>query len=602
MSPNPPVAKRSRMGRFFRTALGFWSGATRLRAWLLTGTVLLFAAAQIATAVAVNGWNRLFFDALEKRDVAAVWSAVGWLPLLVVASALTLSSLVVSRMLLQARWREYLTDRLAGWWIADQRYYRMQFTATEQTAPEFRIAEDVRLSVEPLVEFAIGLISAAVTAATFAAILWHVAGSARFTIGGTELVIPSYMALAAIVYAIIASFAAYFAGRPLVGRISAKNEAEAQFRAEMTRLRENAESIALIRGDADERLSVRENYRRVLSAWFGVIRQQGVVALVLNTNGALFPIVPLLLIAPKYLSGEVTLGAVMQVVAAFSAVQAALIWFVDNFVRLAEWFASVARVDELQEAMEALDVGTIMEGETQIALTESEDGAIHLENLSVAHSNGRVVIADASVVINLGEKVLVVGESGTGKSTLIRALAGLWPWGSGSIAVPRGKSIAFVPQKPYLPIGTLRTVALYPEAEKPVADEVVVAALKRCGLAYMAKRLDETERWDQILSGGERQRMAFARLLIQRPDIIIMDEATSALDEDSQDSLLRLFDQELAHATLISVGHRPGLEDYHERKITLEKRLAGAHLTSRRLGKSLWRLFRQHKAANDTVT
>lgn len=602
MSPNPPVAKRSRMGRFFRTALGFWSGATRLRAWLLTGTVLLFAAAQIATAVAVNGWNRLFFDALEKRDVAAVWSAVGWLPLLVVASALTLSSLVVSRMLLQARWREYLTDRLAGWWIADQRYYRMQFTATEQTAPEFRIAEDVRLSVEPLVEFAIGLISAAVTAATFAAILWHVAGSARFTIGGTELVIPSYMALAAIVYAIIASFAAYFAGRPLVGRISAKNEAEAQFRAEMTRLRENAESIALIRGDADERLSVRENYRRVLSAWFGVIRQQGVVALVLNTNGALFPIVPLLLIAPKYLSGEVTLGAVMQVVAAFSAVQAALIWFVDNFVRLAEWFASVARVDELQEAMEALDVGTIMEGETQIALTESEDGAIHLENLSVAHSNGRVVIADASVVINLGEKVLVVGESGTGKSTLIRALAGLWPWGSGSIAVPRGKSIAFVPQKPYLPIGTLRTVALYPEAEKPVADEVVVAALKRCGLAYMAKRLDETERWDQILSGGERQRMAFARLLIQRPDIIIMDEATSALDEDSQDSLLRLFDQELAHATLISVGHRPGLEDYHERKITLEKRLAGAHLTSRRLGKSLWRLFRQHKAANDTAT
>jgi putative ATP-binding cassette transporter len=242
-----------------------------------------------------------------------------------------------------------------------------------------------------------------------------------------------------------------------------------------------------------------------------------------------------------------------------------------------------------------------MEGETQVSLTESDDGAIHLENLSIAHSNGRVVIADASVVINLGEKVLVVGESGSGKSTLIRALAGLWPWGSGTISVPRGKSIAFVPQKPYLPIGSLRTVALYPEAEKPVPDAVVVAALKRCGLSYLAKRLDDLDRWDQILSGGERQRIAFARLLIQRPDIIIMDEATSALDEDSQDSLLRLFDQELAHATLISVGHRPGLEDYHDRKITLEKRVAGAHLTSRRLGKSLWRLFRHHSAANDTV-
>lgn len=598
MTENPRV-RRSRMRRFFATALPFWRGRTRWRAWGLTLTVLAFVAAQIATAVGVNAWNRLFFDALEQRDTAAAWSAALWLPFLIVASALSLSALVVSRMLLQMRWREYLTRRLAGWWIADQRYYRLQFVAQEQAAPEYRIAEDVRLAIEPLVEFAIGLISAAVTAATFAAILWHVAGSARFMLGGVEVVIPSYMAIAAIGYAVIASLAAYLTGRPLVARIAAKNEAEAQFRAEMTRLRENAESIALIRGDADERGSVGENYGRVVAAWLRVIRQQGVIALVLNTNGALFPVVPLLLIAPKYLAGDVTLGAVMQVVAAFSAVQAALIWFVDNFVRLAEWFASVTRVDELQEALEGLDVGTIMEGETQIELTQSDDGAIHLEGLSIAHSNGRVVIADATVVIGLGEKVLIVGESGSGKSTLIRALAGLWPWGSGSIALPRGKSLAFVPQKPYLPIGDLRTVLLYPEADKPVSDEIIVAAMKRCGLAYLAKRLDDEDKWDRILSGGERQRIAFARLLIRRPDIIIMDEATSALDEDSQNSLLGLFEAELADATAISVGHRPSLEDYHDRKITLEKRLAGAELTSRRLGKSLWRLFRSRSAAND---
>jgi putative ATP-binding cassette transporter len=589
------------MRRFFAAALPFWSGDTKLRAWVLTILVLSFVAAQIGTAVAVNTWSRIFFDALERRDSAAAWHIATWLPLLVAVSALTLSALVISRMLLQMRWREYLTRRLAGWWIADQRYYRLQFVAREQAAPEYRIAEDVRLAIEPLVEFAIGLISAAVTAATFAAILWHVAGSARFTLGGTEIVIPSYMALAAIGYATVASLAAYVAGRPLVARIAAKNEAEAQFRAEMTRLRENAESIALIRGDSDERDSVGENYGRVVAAWLRVIRQQGVIAIVLNTNGALFPIVPLLLIAPKYLSGDVSLGAVMQVVAAFSAVQAALIWFVDNFVRLAEWFASVTRVDELQEALEGLDIATVMEDETRITLKESEDGAIHLDRLSIAHSNGRAVITDASIVIGLGEKVLIVGESGSGKSTLIRALAGLWPWGSGSIAVPRGKSIAFVPQKPYLPMGDLRTILLYPEADKPVPDEVVVAALRRCGLGYLARRLDDEDRWDRTLSGGERQRVAFARLVIRRPDIIIMDEATSALDEDSQNHLLGLFDAELAQATLISVGHRPGLEDYHDRKITLEKRLAGAHLTSRRLGKSLWRLFRNRNAANDAT-
>lgn len=591
--------QRSRLRQFFRVALRFWTGERRLRAWALTGVVLFFIAAQLSAAVGVNVWNRMFFDALEKRDIARIWTAVAWLPPVIAGAALSLSCLVISRMLLQMRWREWLTRRLAGWWIADQRYYRLQFIAPEQSAPEYRIAEDVRLSIEPLVEFAIGLLSAFVTAVTFAAILWQVAGAARFSLLGQEVVIPSYMALAAVAYAVVASLAAYGAGRPLVRRIAAKNEAEAQFRAEMTRLRENAESIALIKGDADERDSVDANYGRVVAAWLKVIRQQGVIAIVLNTNGALFPIVPLLLIAPKYLSGEVTLGAVMQVVAAFSAVQAALIWFVDNSVRLAEWFASVTRVDELAEALEALDVGTIMEGETRIERGESRDGAIHIENLSIAHSNGRIVIADASVVIGLGEKVLLTGESGSGKSTLIRALAGLWPWGSGAIAMPEGKRVAFVPQKPYLPVGTLRNALLYPEAESRVDDATVEKALKRCGLSYLRRRLDEEERWDQTLSGGERQRVAFARLLIQKPDIIIMDEATSALDEDSQDSLLSLLDSELAEATVVSVGHRPGLEDFHDRKITLEKRQAGAHLAAGRLTRSFWRLFRNRQAAND---
>ncbi len=580
-----------------RLATPFWTGASAGRAWLLTVVVLAFAFAQIGAQVGINSWNRMFFDALEKKELADVITAIGLLPLLVVFAALTMSGLVVSRMLLQVRWREWLTNRLAGWWIADQRYYRLGFLATEHTAPEFRIAEDVRISTEPLVEFAIGLISAFVTALTFAAILWTVAGSISFEVAGRTFHIPAYMAIAAVLYAVITSTTAYYVGRALVGKIAAKNETEALFRAEMTRLRENAESIALIKGDADERTSVIETYANVVRAWMAVVRRQGFIALVLNTNGALFPIIPLLLATPKYLSGELTLGAVMQVAAAFSAVQAALIWFVDNFVRLSEWYASVVRVDEFVETLEEVDIGTIMEDEHQIVLDESDDEAIHIDNLSLAHRNGRVVIDDASIRIQPGEKVLIAGESGTGKSTLIRALAGLWPWGSGRIAFPRDTPYAFVPQKPYLPRGTLKDTLLYPDNGAAVPDTDIVKAMERCGLGYLGKRLNDEDDWDRVLSGGERQRIAFCRLLIQKPPIIIMDEATAALDEGSQDSLLSLFEDELAGSTVISVGHRPGLERFHERKITLVRRPAGARVHSTPIRKSLWRLLAGREAA-----
>jgi vitamin B12/bleomycin/antimicrobial peptide transport system ATP-binding/permease protein len=585
---------------FIRFAAGYWKSPGAAAAWILTVVVLASLFAQIASQLGMNSWQRLFFDALERKDPSAVWAAVLWLPALLAFIAMSVSALVVSRMLLQVCWRAWVTDRLAGWWIADQRYYRMTFTAPDQGAPEYRIADDVRLAVEPLVEFALGLLAALITALTFAAVLWQVAGSATITVADISITIPAYMAFAAVIYAIVASLAAYFAGRPLVARVSAKNELEARFRAEMTRLRENAESIALIKGDRDELSATRQSLGAVVSAWVSIIRQQGVIAIVLNTNGALFPVLPLLLITPKYLQGEVTLGAVMQVVAAFSAVQGALIWFVDNFVRLAEWYASARRVEELRGALMDLDRGMVMEDDAMITIRPSADASIILENLSIADAGGRVVIQESTVRIAAGEKVMIKGESGSGKSTLIRAIAGLWPWGSGTIHLPENVPVAFVPQRPYIPLGSLRQALLYPHAEQTVADEAIAIAMKRCGLGYLVGKLDVPDvRWDQTLSGGERQRLAFCRLLLQRPLVIIMDEATSALDEDSQASLLSLLHNELAPATVVSVAHRAGVEEFHERSLHLKKRASGATISVQALPKSLWRLLQRLDAVSD---
>jgi putative ATP-binding cassette transporter len=589
---NSPARSPSAAGMaFLRLARGFWKSPRPGLAWGWTLAVSIAVLGHISAQIGMNFWNRAFFDALERKDAAAISSAFLLLPLLILAIATVIPAMVYTRMILQMRWREWVTTRIAGWWLADQRYYRLGFTAPEQGAPEYRIADDVRLSIDPLVDFAIGLVAASITAATFAAILWKVAGSAVITLGGRSFEIPAYMAVAAVAYALLVSAFAYLAGQPLIAKTSRKNEMEAQFRAEMTRMRENAESIALIRGDKDELSALLRSYSSVVAAWKVVIRQHGIIAIVVNANAAFFPILPLLLVTPKYLSGSLTLGAVMQVVAAFSAVQTALIWFVDNAVRLADWFASATRVMELADALEDIDRGTLMEEETHIRFGTSTDGAIHLDHLSVADNAGRDVIEQSSITIARGEKVLLAGESGSGKSILVRALAGLWPWGSGTIRWPAGATIAFVPQRPYLPLGTLREALLYPQ-QGEVPEEAITAAMRRCGLGYLIRKLDDGQtRWDQTLSGGERQRVAFARLLIQRPEIIIMDEATSALDEDSQFSMLSLLHEELQDATVISVAHRSGVAEFHTRQIKLEKRTAGARVTQSSLPKSLWHLF-----------
>ena len=566
-----PKDKRPRtpgtFGQYWRLAGGFWRGPTQRLAWSLTVGTVALVIINIAVQYGINLWNRSFFNALEQKQENVVLSAIGLFAVLAVAASAVSVFQLICRMRLQVYWRQWLTERLAERWLGDQRFYRLSIAAPDVDAPEFRIADDARIATEPVVDFGSGILNAVLTAVVFFSVLWTVGGDAD--VFGIH--IPGFMVFAAFGYSALMSGSMVLFGRPLIRRIEAKNSAEARLRTEMVRVRENAESIALIGGEKDETSGLRATLQHLVDAWMKQITQLARMTWLMGSNWVVAPVFPLLLCAPSYLAGTMTLGSLMQTAAAFVQVQVALNWLFDNYPRIAEWLASAGRVTGLWTAFTRLDASVGTDASDRIVIADSPDGALRLEGLSVAQYNGRVMIDEADTAIEPGDRVLLTGESGTGKSTLIRAIAGLWPWGSGRVLLPRGATVAFLPQRAYIPQGTLRLVLRYPATRDEVDDEVLSAALERCGLGHLARRLDEEDRWDKILSGGEQQRIGFARLLIQRPDVVIMDEATAALDTGSQASMMELFQTELQDATVISVGHRPELEQYHTRKLALRR-------------------------------
>jgi len=573
MLAEPTRWSRARSGRsqsFLRFSLGFWSGETRARAWLLTSAVLFFLLANLGAALAVNRWYKFFFDALEQKDTKAVVLGLGLVLALAVFSAAFSVGLLHARMRLQLRWRRWLTRTLIGRWLADRHFYQLTIVHTEANNPEARIAEDGRIAIELLVDFSLGVLNALLAAIAFIGILWVVGGS--LTVAGYS--IPGYMVFACIIYSTVTTLGMFLLGRPLVRRVEEKAAGEAQLRYELTRVKDNAENIALTGGDDDERERLDVTFSDLVQRWLGVIVWQGRMMWLNGASLVLAPVVPLLLGAPKYLSGEMTLGSLMQAATAFMQVQAALNWLADNALRLADWFASAHRVTQLSDAIGRLEASLGPVGQSEIIkLGVSPDDRVHLRQLNIALPDGKLMIDGAEAIVSPGEKVLVKGESGTGKSTLIRAMAGLWPWGSGEILRPAGAYIAFMPQRPYLPLGTLRTALLYPHPEQQVSDEKVRDILTRCGLEHLIPRIDEKDQWDSLLSGGEQQRLAFARVLIDPPDILIMDEPTSSLDELSQFRLMEYMRDLLPDTMVIHAGHRPGLERFHDGDIQLVREM-----------------------------
>jgi vitamin B12/bleomycin/antimicrobial peptide transport system ATP-binding/permease protein len=582
---SPEEAEQARkdylLTRFWISARGYWGrGGDRL-AWLFSIGLLILIVTNVGFQYGINVWNRAIFDAIEKRDSAIVFYLTAVFFPLAIGSTLLGVAQVFARMGIQRRWRAWLTSSVMTRWLANGRYYQLNLVGGDHKNPEYRIAEDLRIATESPVDFIAGVTSALLSAVTFIVVLWTIGGALTVTLGGSVVTIPGFLVIAAIVYAAIASGSIVTIGRRFVQVSEDKNQAEAEFRYTLTRVRENGESIALLGGEEEERDGIDKNFTNVLRQWSQLARQHMRTTLVSQGSSLIAPVVPLLLCAPKFLDGSMTLGQVMQAASAFTIVQTAFGWLVDNYPRLADWNACARRIASLMMSLDALERAERGDGIGRIKRGETEGEAmLSLNDLSVTLDDGTAVVGETEVVIGPGERLLVAGESGTGKSTLVRAIAGLWPWGSGSVNFHPDRRLFMLPQKPYIPSGTLRRAIAYPGAAEDWNPEQICEALHKVGLDHLKEKIEEDAPWDQTLSGGEKQRLAFARLLLHNPDIVVLDEATSALDEKSQDKMMEMVVSELPKATIVSVAHRAELEAFHSRKIVLERRKGGAKLVS----------------------
>ncbi|WP_434722087.1 ATP-binding cassette domain-containing protein [Mesorhizobium sp. RIZ17] len=582
---SPEEAERARkkylLRRFWISGRGYWGLRGDRLAWPLTIGLLTLICVNVGFQYGINRWNRAIFDAIEQRDAHTVyWLSAIFLPLVAGSISLVVAQ-VYLRMTMQRRWRSWLTTAVIQRWLASGRYYQLNLVKGDHANPEARLTEDLRIATESPVDFIAGVLNAFLSASTFIVVLWTIGGALSFTLSGSTITVPGFLVVTAVIYAAITSTSMFFIGRHFVELSEEKNQTEAEFRYVLTRVRENGESIALLGGEEEENAGIDRSFAAVLARWARLTGQHMRTALVSQGSSLFAPVVPVLLCAPKFLDGSMTLGQVMQAASAFAIVQGAFGWLVDNYPRLADWNASARRIASLMMSLDGLERAEENDTLGRIQRGETADGAmLSLNNLSVTLDDGTSVVKETEVAIEPGERVLVSGESGSGKSTLVRAIAGLWPWGSGSVDFHPGKRLFMLPQRPYIPSGTLRRATAYPAAADNWKTKEIAAALDKVGLSYLKDRLEEEAPWDQTLSGGEKQRLAFARLLLHAPDIVVLDEATSALDEKSQDKMMRTVIEELPRVTIVSVAHRAELEAFHTRKITLERRQGGARLVS----------------------
>jgi vitamin B12/bleomycin/antimicrobial peptide transport system ATP-binding/permease protein len=547
----------------------YWSSTDRWAARGLLLAVVLLTLGMVYLTVLLNQWNNAFYNALQDKNLAAFRGQLFRVTWLITIFIFLAVYQVYLNQMLEIRWRRWLTDRYLRAWLVDGTYYRMQLQGSETDNPDQRIAEDVHLLAAHTLALFTGGLRAIITLVTFVAILWGLSGTITLPVGGFSIPLPGYMVWVAVLYAIAGTWVTDWLGRPLVQLNFDRQRYEADFRFSLVRFRENTEGVALYRGEADEFRGFRERFEDVVRNWWRIMRRQKRMTYFTSGYGLGAWIVPSIVAAPRYFRGELGLGGLMQTTQAFQQVQDALSFFVQSYKEIAAWCAVVERLAGFERALEHVRLQTASGG--GVRRVEGNASQLTVEGVDLYRPDGQPLIASINLSFPRGDTVLLGGPSGSGKSTLVRAIAGIWPFGRGEIRAARDARVLFLPQRPYLPIGTLREVVSYPMPAAGVDDATLREALEVVGLPELASRLDVAAHWALQLSPGEQQRIAFARALVQKPDWLFLDEATSAVDEETEVRLYRLVRERLPETAMFSVGHRATLRPFHTRQLMVQR-------------------------------
>ena len=530
---------------------------------LLIGAIALTFTG-VGLEVMFNEWNRRFYDSIQNKNEAVFWHEIIFFSILAVFYILNFVARAVVSPYLRLRWRRWLTNHYLAHWLHGRGYYRIELQRTVDNADQ-RIAEDLRYLGEYTMSLLLGLLGSVATLVSFIFILWELSGPLSLKSIGIDATIPGYMAWVALIYAFVGTFLANLVGRRLINLNFLRQSYEANFRFSLVRVRENAEGIALYNGEQRETDQLNVRFADIFRNGWQVLFTQAQLAFYQSGYAQLAIIFPYVVTAPRFFAGVITFGVMTQTASAFGQVQSALSFFIDNYTSLAELRAVMDRLKGLQHA-------TDDKPEVTLDVVPQARADVHAEALTLALPNGQALLKDAQVDLPKGKATLISGASGSGKSTLFRALAGIWPFGRGHVNIPDGARVLFLPQKPYIPIGTLRDALKYPDENSTATDAEIVDALKAAQLGHLVPRLDEEAHWSNILSGGEQQRVAAARALMFKPDWLFMDEATAALDDESEAAIYTALKQRLPTTTMVSIGHRPTLRQWHDRRLELRRK------------------------------